>query len=636
MRISSIQVANFCCLQDLTMSFDDVTVLVGANSTGKSSLLYALSWFFEGGPLTEEHISGHQPDAQVSIGVTFTDFDEADREALGSYVQDEEATFWRTWSADDGVKLTGKGRAYPPFAKIREHDNATPKRQAYNELRESRSDLDLPRVSSASAVDEALVAWEADHPDQLEDGRTDATHLFGFTGQARLAQRMDFVLVRAVVDPDEEITDSRGTLLRQLLDRSLGEQSVMRERLAELEQRISNQMGEIMQVEGGATLDRLSGEVTAKLAELVPGSEVQLSARSPSVKVPSLAVDLRVADGDLSTAVARQGHGFQRALLISVVQLLAATTGAESSEEHAAQAQHKVATPPALMLTLEEPELYQHPLQARHFSATLSTVAAASRGRVQVCYATHSEHFVDPSHYERLRRFRRRPRAPWPTSEVAQATVDRVTARLADVVEPDQIPQRIRLTLRRQVAEAIFAKAVVLVEGHSDAGLLHGLADRDGGFDAMGVAVVNGHGKTQLLIPWAVLSDLGVPSFVVFDGDIGIGQRMHASGKDAAKVEAAERQTRRENEQILETLGAEGIEQPATAEHANHAVFECSLEAELTAWLGFRDAVEAWTQDESAFRKKPDDAARHAAATRPQEPPTVFAELIDRVKVLAS
>ena len=51
MRIARIHVVNFRRPKDLSMTLDDVTVLVGANGTGKSTLPYALRWFFEGGQL---------------------------------------------------------------------------------------------------------------------------------------------------------------------------------------------------------------------------------------------------------------------------------------------------------------------------------------------------------------------------------------------------------------------------------------------------------------------------------------------------------------------------------------------------------------------------------------------------------
>jgi hypothetical protein len=639
MRVARIHVVNFRCLRDLAMSLDDVTVLVGANSTGKSTVLHALDWFFGGGALTDEDINGCQPAETVTVGVTFTDLDDADREALGSYAISDEATLWRTWSAQDGEKLTGKARSFPAFSPVRAERAATAKRKAYNELRDRRPDLGLPKATSAGAVDEAIAAWEANHPDDLKDGVTDATHLFGFSGQARLAQRMDFVLVPAVADPDAETTDARGTLLRQLLDRTLGEQSVMRERLAALEERMSSEMAAIMTDEGGAALSQLSGDVTSQLAQLVPGSEVLLAARAPSVKVPTLTVDVRVADDGLETAVVRQGHGFQRALLIAVVQQLAAVNGAARDDLTVSDDPSSAVptrTAPALLLALEEPELYQHPLQARHFAATLSSVATQEGATVQVCYATHSEHFVDPAHYERLRRFRRRPDAAWPQAQVTQATIDRVVARLAEVFKPEQIPLRVQMTLRRQVAEAVFAKAVVLVEGDSDVGLLHGVADRSGGFDALGVAVVKGHNKRQLLIPWTILGELGVPCYVVFDADAGMEARARGNGGNLAQLAATVRAVRRDNALVLRTLGQEANEQPSTEVCPTHAVFADTLETELEAWPGFMEAVQRFKDEQGDFRDKPDDAYRHAACIVDHKPPLVFEEILMRVTALAS
>ena len=52
MRLARAHIVNFRCLRDLQISFDEATVLVGANSTGKSSVLHALSWFFRGGSLS--------------------------------------------------------------------------------------------------------------------------------------------------------------------------------------------------------------------------------------------------------------------------------------------------------------------------------------------------------------------------------------------------------------------------------------------------------------------------------------------------------------------------------------------------------------------------------------------------------
>lgn len=632
MRLARAHILNFRCLADLKLDFDDVTVLVGANSTGKSTALHALLWFFEGGALEPEDLAGCQPDATASVGVTFTDFTGADKDALGSYVVGEEATFWRTWSAAEGEKLTGRGRAYPLFENARLHAKAMDKRKAYNELRADHPDLGLPTASSQQAVDDAMKAWEQAHPDQLEESRVSATHLFGFTGGSRLNGRFDFVLVPAVSDPEAEMRDARGTLLRQLLDRAVGEQSALTDRLQELEETVVEQMHDIMVAEGGQALQDLSKSVSEQLARLVPGGEVMIEARPPTFRVPDLGVNLRVGEGGLETVVGRQGHGFQRALLIAVVQQLATMRPAPDNGEPAGSRELNTAAAPALFLALEEPELYQHPLQARHFAASLADLATA--GSIQVAYATHSEHFVDPARYERLRRFRRRSGTQWPVGEVTRATVADVARRLTGIVESAEVETRVRITLRRQLAEAVFARAVLIVEGYSDAGLLRGIADRDGGLDAEGIAVVAGMGKTNLPIPWAILEELAVPTFVVFDGDFGRGARLREQGK-AEHAAQADTEVRRENRTLLGALGATPQDHPPTLVDTHYAVFHDNLEAEIANWDGYAEQCDRHKRELGDWRGKSEDVYRFAAATTAADPPEVFGSIIATVRARA-
>ncbi|MGB8961350.1 MAG: AAA family ATPase [Pseudonocardiaceae bacterium] len=632
MRIARVTVENFRCLKNFSTSLDDVTVLVGANGTGKSTLLRALRWFFEGGGLAPVDHAGHQVDYPVSVGVTFSGFNDADREVLGPYLHGDKATFWRTYSVPDGDKFTVLGRAYPPFAEARKHEKAMPKREAYQQLCGRQPNLGLPKATTAAAVDDAMAAWESEHPDQLEDVQLSATHLFGVTDGSHLNGRFDFVLVPAVSDPEVETRDARGTLLRQLLDRALGEQSQMRARLDALERQVSGDMYQIMVAEGGQALEDLASGITEELGHLVSGGQVLLEARPPTFRVPQLSVDVRVADGDLCTDVGHQGQGFQRALLIAVVQCLAALHPTPPQ----ADAGGLTPKPPALFLAVEEPELYQHPLQARHFAATLAALGERSESTVQVAYATHSEHFVDPTHYRRLRRFQRIPGTNWPQTQVTEATVERVAARLQGAYDAEQVALRVRMTLRRQVAEAVFAKAVIVVEGTSDAGLLHGIADRCGGFDALGVAVVAGSGKRQLLIPWAILTELQIPVYVVFDADGGLARRRMAQGWPRAKAEHAEAKEQCENKVVLAALRAPIELAPVTQVTSTYAVFADTLETECAAWEGFDTAVEAAKDELGDWREKSDDAYRQAATTLESDPPVVLWKIVERMRALVA
>src|SRR5256885_1849030 len=69
---------------------------------------------------------------------------------------------------------------------------------------------------------------------------------------------------------------------------------------------------------------------------------------------PRTTFDVAILDGTNPTTVDRQGHGFQRTLLISALQLLA-QSGAAAADG-------------VICLAVEEPELFQHPIQAQTFA----------------------------------------------------------------------------------------------------------------------------------------------------------------------------------------------------------------------------------------------------------------------------
>ena len=370
MRIEKVRIENYRCLHSLKMEFDEITVLIGANSTGKSSVLKALGWFFEGGELEPEDVCGQTPGAKVSVSVSFCDLTQADRNALGTYATGETATFWRTWSAEDGVKLTGRAMAYRPFEQVREHQKANDLKKAYTQLRKDNPSMGLPAVTSRDAAMEAMRKWESENADKLESATSSATHLFGISGQARLAGRFDYVFVPAVSDAEEQTRHARGTLMEQVFSRSVAGTGQVKERLREIHEETTKRVDAVLREEHGDALEELSDQFTGALQEYVPTGQISFQPQPPDIRMPSMQVSVRVADSGLETDVGRQGHGFQRALLMTAVQVLARVgDGGEA---------------PALFLAIEEPELYQHPAQARHFAGTLAELPRAGEGAIQV------------------------------------------------------------------------------------------------------------------------------------------------------------------------------------------------------------------------------------------------------------
>lgn len=621
MRISQVKVENFRCLSNVEITVDDLTVLIGANGTGKSSVLRALNWFFEGGALEVEDICGKKEDAQIVVGVTFCEITQADREKLGSYATGETATFWRNWSVEEGEKLTGHALAYAPFEEVRSLGTATERRSAYANLRREDTSLELPSARSDSATKQAMQEWEAENLDKLEPAITSANHLFVSSGQPRFAGRFDYVFVSAVADAEEQTGHTSGALMKQVIKRSSINQEQTEERLKELHADTMQQVESILQEEHGEKLGELSQRFTGALQEYVPAGSVTFETRAPDLKMPPTQVGLKVADGDVETDVGRQGHGFQRALLMAAVQELARV--GDSGD------------PPALFLAIEEPELYQHPAQARHFARTLSELPRAGEGAIQVGYATHNEHFVDPVRYERLRRFRKKADVALgcSTAEVSMATTERIADELSGVVSGEQVAKKIAITLRRTLSEAVFAHCVVLVEGWTDEALLRGIADREGGFDAMGVAVVEVGSKMNLPIPWAILKHLGIPAFIVFDGDGGTEARGCRDGKNEEKIKSEVANQVRWNNILLSLLGLPEEDWPETTVERKCAIFADTLEDELrSSWPEMFTLAERMKEGSEEWRPKPEDCYRQAAQECEAEMPQTFTNILSAIK----
>jgi putative ATP-dependent endonuclease of OLD family len=106
----------------------------------------------------------------------------------------------------------------------------------------------------------------------------------------------------------------------------------------------------------------------------------------------------------------------------------------------------------ALVLAIEEPELYLHPHGCRHFRRLLDELAT---GGVQVIYTTHERSFVDLARFHNIHVVRKESDETKVYSGVGQPT-------------PAGNPFAFISKFDDEVNEIFFANQVVLVEGAPD------------------------------------------------------------------------------------------------------------------------------------------------------------------------
>lgn len=588
MKIQSVRIKNFRALKDVTIPFDSVTTFIGPNGAGKSTVLRALDWFFNGKPglLTEKDCSFGAADEDIEVQVTFSDLSEKDREALGKYVPDGATTFtaWRKRSPDGSDRLSANAKGFPAFNAIKAAAGATAKKDLYKELRANRAELDLPAASTGPAVDEAMTTWEAAHTDQLEDALESLqTNFFGFNSGGKMSGLFDFVLVTADLRASEESIDGKSSIIGRILERSV-DRAAADEEIATIVEESRAKQQKVYEEKFKAQLEAMTTQLNSVVSSYSPGRSVTVSPAEVELKAPKTTFEVAVLDGATETAVERQGHGFQRTILISALQLLA-QSGAASTEG-------------VICLAIEEPELFQHPIQSQTFAKVLRSLAEDTDKRIQVTYATHSPYFLEARHFDQVRRLTRSS-SDTPEVTVHLATVDDVKAKLNGVLSADTVDRQLDGVVVNQLAVALFAHRVFIVEGTTESSVFYGIGDKAslGSLEAAGVSIVPAGGKTSIPLVHAILTSIGIPVYAFFDADSGFEARATAKGKVQDKIDAERKTHVAANRAMLKYFGRTEEDFPSATIADEIAIFEDHLEAFLSThwpeWGTACDDVEA-------------------------------------------
>lgn len=502
MRIASAEITNFRCHQRLRLDLDALTILLGANGAGKSSILDALGFFFEPKGFQAVDLNSRAAaDAEVSVRVKFGDLSDADREAFHLTPDGNWVTLRRV-AAGGIIRLLAPARRAPMFDNIRAITAAVPRRQAYMDYRAAHPELNLAAANSAPTANTGMREWERANPDQCVEGEDDADAVYEANAEAALGARFRYFRVAAVREAAQEARDAPRTLLNRLLITIAEQREAAGETAREIEARFQKEYEERVESAHRESVAELARRISGEMSGYVTGAVVELEPSIERVELPVPHIGMRAGEGEELTDIDRQGHGFQRTFLIAALQLLAQMGAASPGA-------------PAIFLAVEEPELFQHPSRARHVGQVLARLADREDKRVQVIFSTHSPYLIDAGRFERIRLLRR---ASDGTRTVTAARPEDVAARLPSLTLT-QIRLRLGQTMRVGFNEAFFASATLIAEGKSDVAAVLGAADRlRVDLDARGIVLLE-DSKNVIPIRWAILDALGIPTYILFDAD---------------------------------------------------------------------------------------------------------------------
>jgi len=523
MKIKSVRIQNFRSIKEQTVELDDYTCFVGANGSGKSNVLHALNVFFgesdipglDTRVLKEEDFHGKNTSEPVEITITFSDLSSEAKGELAHYVRHDqlvvsvEARFDATTGRAD-VKQYGRRMVIKDFAPFFEAEKANKKvaelKEIYSKARETFSDL--PSPGTKDAMTQALRSYEEEHPEKCEE-LPSGDEFYGVAkGKNHLEKYIQWVYVPAVKDASSEQAEARATALGKLLARTVRSKVNFRDPLDAIRKEMQEKYGKLL----SDSQEQLA-EISKALGDrLVEWAHQDATLRLKWYQDPEKAVrvDEPFAQAILGEAgfegeLTRFGHGLQRSFLLALLQ--------ELSGSH-------VEAGPRLILACEEPELYQHPPQARHLYNLLLSL---SEQNSQILVATHSPYFVSGEGFESVRMVRKSNG----TSAITRTTHHQVSNRIAQAQGENPIKAsgqlaKIHQALQPGLSEMFFASRIVLVEGLEDTAYLttyFHLLDLWDEYRRLGCHLIPTDGKSEMLQPLAVAKCLQIPAFVVFDSD---------------------------------------------------------------------------------------------------------------------
>ena len=536
MKITAISISNFRSIRHLEeFPVASYQAFVGENNTGKSNILMTLDVFLSAGAGGIGEDSFYDKTKPVVIKVRFAGLSPKERTRWRPYLVNDELLLEKhlTLDASEGTKskVTAEFHGYKAepmqwylsHPKIAEKEGSRPKWAdivASNGLPEYfLVDGRCTKAHYTKGLERYLL--ENDVP--YDDPDLSETQALGLKSNV-IASLPAFYLLKAISDYSAE-TDKRSstTTFRRLMA-DLSERIIQKdERYHELEtafSTISALLGQTKSEEVArlGTLKIVEDKFTEILGDLMPsvkGAALTVEMESFSA-VFSRGVGLKIDDGVVTDVLAK-GHGLQRCIIFTLLrtlilnqrnQLVPIEDGAEPDDR-------------AIILGVEEPELYIHPQLCKLFSDVLREFAVGD----QVLFVTHSPLYVDASESESIALVRK------PSYEEGTKVQCCDTSAFDGMTDKKMFKGYTRFN--PEINELFFANTVILVEGPEDRMALTFYLQHEKRIETrveeLNHSIVVTGGKTSMPFFQRVMNSFGIPYIVLHDLDIEDG--MDAANK---------------------------------------------------------------------------------------------------------
>ena len=543
MKILKLQIENFRSYENETISFTDFNCFIGANSSGKSTVLNALNLFFRENKNTQtdlikltnndfHHKNTKEP---IRITVTFGELTDAAKSDLADYIRQEELTITAEAIFDETtgfatIKQYGNRKVISDFsqwfsaAKIGE--KVVELKKIYASIRLQPNYAALPNISTRVGMEEALRSFEEANASLCTPMPSEDQFYGASKGSNRLAAHIQWVFIPATKDISTEGEETKNSALTILLERTVRAKVNFNDEVTKIYDDAKIAYQKMLEAQQGA-LTKVSSSIESRLQTW---SKPDIKARvkwnyddQKTIKVEDPTAQVLIGDNGFEGELARFGHGMQRSYIFALLQELAGMNDTGS---------------PTLLMAIEEPELYQHPPQMKYLAETLFKLA---NDNSQIVLCSHSPYFIPSDKIDALRIVREYGLPS--KSIVSQVSYTDIATKLNTIetkpTTPSALVAKVSPALSPELNEMFFSQKIIFVEGIEDVSILTTYLHLMGKYDEFrrqGCHIVPVHGKSEIIRPLCIAQLLKIPAFVLIDGDANKQVQYDAIKDDEAKV----------------------------------------------------------------------------------------------------
>ncbi len=460
MKLKKLSIKNLRGLQDIEFDNHSLTTLIGKNNCGKSSVLRAIELLCTGiKPDLEEYYL--RLDDSIVIEGVFDELKEWERNspAISGLIYNNQLHL--RYVASILVEEGEKKKIDVEYFAFKRNEEIQGWAETWGELGEdmraiaAEIDITSGQAFKTKANKEKFKQRIRDnHGDRVVVGAANWSNDSIAFNNALQQALPKIIIIPAVKDATEESKYSKtgktgafGELMKKLILPQIQAE----DEYTNIITAIAALTDKIHSDEGIAGINQINTKLSERLSRLI-SAKANVKFDSPEIDtIISSSVGLRILDGGHDTPIGLQGHGLQRTLIFSLLEMVAENDAVINDENSR-----------TTIILYEEPELYLHPQMLRKLKSIFNTISQSENWQI-IC-STHSPVFINVAEApESLVIHSRTADGGISVRQLAENPFEKTEV---GIIERDAL--RAALDFHPTVCEVFFASKVILVEGDTE------------------------------------------------------------------------------------------------------------------------------------------------------------------------